>query len=184
MKRYILTTLLLFPLLCYSQNSVIESYYTMNRRFIIENQTLIGDPNNGFYQVLNNEASLSYGITKFFAIGVYHDYYYANTKIYDGSTFNATNNLFGLRGTISVMPLFSFIKNGNYKKRADLNLNGYFSYSTGTTTIRVTDKKDLQHWPIYFRIGAKYYFTRHFYATGSVGIYNTDRFFLGIGIKL
>lgn len=184
MKKYTLTTFFLLPLLCYSQNSFIESYYSMKRKFIIENQTLIGDPNNGFYHVLNNEASLSYGLVKFLAIGVYHDYYYASTKLYDGSTFNAVNNLFGLRGTISAMPLLSLIKNADFLKRADLNLNGYFSYSTGTITIKVTDKKDHQHWPVYFRVGGKYYFTRHLYATGSVGVYNTDRFFLGIGLKL
>ncbi|MDX9881596.1 MAG: hypothetical protein RBS73_05980 [Prolixibacteraceae bacterium] len=156
----------------------------MKRQFIIETQTLIGDPNNGFYHVLNNEASLSYGLTKFLAFGVYHDYYYASTKLADGSRFDARNNLFGLRGTISLMSLLHLIKNTRNLVRTDLNLNGYVSYSDGINTIRVTDKKDLQHWPVYFRIGAKYYFTRHFYATGSVGVYNTNRFFLGVGLKL
>lgn len=151
----------------------------MKRRFIIENQFLVYNLSDGFFQIFNNEASISYGLTKFLAMGAYYDYDYAKHP-----TLDASNHLFGIRGTVSIMPLVILIKNTGFLKRIDLTMNSYIGYSTGSTNVKAFDKKDNQHWPVYFRIGAKYYFTRQFYATGSVGVYNTNRFFLGVGLKL
>ncbi|MDX9881597.1 MAG: hypothetical protein RBS73_05985 [Prolixibacteraceae bacterium] len=155
----------------------------MKKRFIIENQFLIGDVNNGLFQVLDNEASISYGLTNFIAIGIFDDYFSSNHEVY-GREYECKKHLFGPRVTISVMPLLKSLTNNNFFKKTDLNVNGYCSYSTGRSFPKISDKKDFQDWPVYFRIGGKYYFNRHFYMAASIGVYNTDRFFLGVGIKL
>lgn len=180
MKQITLLIIFLISFSAFSQKQETDEWnYSMKRKFIIEDQILVYNLSDGFFQIFNNEVSISYGLTKFLAMGAYFDYDYAKHPILD-----ASNHLFGIRGTVSVMPLLTLIKNADFLKRVDLNINSYIAYSTGSTNVRAFDKKDNQFWPVYFRIGAKYYITRQFYVTTSVGAYNTNRFFLGAGIKL
>ncbi len=178
MKLTLTLLFLLLALNCFSQ----ENYNQIKKHFFIEDFVMVANTSSCSSSILNNELSVSYGITNWLSAGVFYD---LNKKTFDKpeNDFQKDKHLIGLKTSFSVMPVLG--KKINTKlSRWNLSVDAFFSYNREHYTSCNSDKKDHQLWVNYYRFSGKFYLTPKIYLAASAGVINTNRFFLGVGIKL
>jgi hypothetical protein len=171
----------IFLLICTNVFSQ-ENYTQIKKHFFIEDVVMVANTSGCSTSIFNNELSVSYGITNWLSAGIFYD---LNKKTFDKpeNDFQKDKSLIGLKTSFSVMPLLGEKLNKKLT-RWNLSADAYFSYSKEHFTSCNSDKKDHQLWVNYYRISGKFYLTPKFYFAASAGLINTNRFFLGVGIKL
>jgi hypothetical protein len=181
--KQIKITLVVIILLNFTHVFSQEKYNKIRNHFFIEDLVMVTDTKGNFFTFLNNEISLSYGITNWLSLGVFHELDKKTFKETD-NMFLKDENLFGIKGSFSFMPLLGEEIN-KHLTRWDFSLSANLSYNRVIYTIvRFSDVKDYQHWENYYRFNAKYYLSPKVFLSGSIGVLNTNRFFIGVGIKL
>lgn len=155
---------------------------------IIEDQYMYAYNNlrGPLFPLINNELSITYGLTNFIDAGIFHDYFNEqNTSGYWKNKFR--KHLVGLKANLSLLSLLREVGLNNKTKRFDLFVSGYytaFRHEDSKTAITSGyDKKERYRKSFYSRAGARYFIFPKLCLTTSVGIYNTDRLFIGLGYK-
>lgn len=181
MKQTKTTFTLLFLLIIMNGTSQ-ENYNRVKKHFFIEDIIMVASTSSCSYSILNNELSVSYGITNWLSAGVFHD---LNKKTFKEpkNNFQKDKSLIGLKTSFSVIPVLG-AKINEKLTRWDFSVDAYFSYNKQHFTSCNSDKKDHQLWVNYYRISSKFYLFPKVYIAASAGVINTNRFFLGVGIKL
>lgn len=185
MKSLLVFLILVFPVITASAQN--EHTAMLKNHFLIENQLMITNTRFDFFPVLNNELSIGYGVNRFAELGIFHDFF-AEPEIVQIMHESHSRNLVGIRANLSLFSLANVIGIKFLPKRFELCVSGYYGvyhhrhskYSIYTHY----DKKDNADWAHYYKVGARYFICRSLYVTASAGLYNTDRFYLGIGFKL
>ena len=181
MKQTKTTLTLLFLLIGFTGFSQ-ENYNHSKKHFFIEDVVMVANTSSCSSSILNNELSVSYGITNWLSAGVFYD---LNKKTFDKpeNNFQKDKHLNGLKTSFSVMPVLGEKLNKKLS-RWNFSVDAFFSYNREHYTSCNSDKKDYQLWVNYYRFSSKFYLTRKIYLAASAGILNTNRFYLGVGIKL
>ena len=176
------TTFTLLFLLIFINGFSQENYNQIKKHFFIEDVIMVANTSSCSSSIFNNELSISYGITNWLLAGVFHD---LNKKTFDKpeNDFQKDKSLIGLKTSFSVMPVLG-AKINEKLTRWDFSVDAFFSYNKENFTSCNSDKKDHQLWVNYYRISSKFYLTPKIYLAASAGIINTNRFFIGVGIKL
>ncbi len=180
--RIFTSTLILLICACSlnAQDSPIPRNNIKNK-ISIESQFMFANTYGEFFPVYNNDFSITYGIMEFASIGLFHDRYWSKFYIQDEETVN-NSDLLGIRISLSVIPIVNKSLEWTLLYNFDLNITSSFSYHTGIIYVS-PDKKDQQEWIQYYKVGIKYYLNNNLFLSGSAGLINTNRFYLGIGIK-
>lgn len=147
---------------------------------------MLANTRSGFFPVTNNELSISYGLTNFLETGIFYDLHNHFKYSSDWET-KLRKQLIGVKVNLSFLSLMRDIGLKTNPTRFDVFISGYygihrFEYSK-TSITGSYDKKDRDDWAHYYRLGARYFVFRNSYINASAGIYNTNRFYLGVGYK-
>jgi hypothetical protein len=180
MKQIILS--LLFCLLSI-QGFSEEKFNRIKNHFIIEDMVMVANTSANFFPYLNNELSVNCGLFNWFSIGIFYDLEKRTLKK-TNNNFLKDKNLLGLKGSISFIPILGNELSNKNISRWDIGLNANFSYKRERFSTEISEKKDNQLWVNYYRLYGKYYLNQKIFISTSVGVLNSDRLFIGIGIKL
>ncbi|MDX9881598.1 MAG: hypothetical protein RBS73_05990 [Prolixibacteraceae bacterium] len=186
MKLFLVFSIIILSLFTASAQN--EYTAALKNHFLVEDQYMVANTNSGIYlfPIHNNEFSIGYGINSFTELGIYHDY----LEEPDGlkSFLNGTDrHIVGLRANISFFSLAKAIGLKKIPKRFEIVLSGYlrvYHQRFSRYAINHYDIKDNAKWANYSRVGFRYFIGKNLYMTATGGLYNTNRFFLGVGLKL
>lgn len=180
MKQILIS--LLFCLV-FTQGFSEEKFNRIKEHFIIEDMIMVANTSSSFFPYLNNELSVNYGLFNWFSVGIFHDFEKRTLKK-TNNDFLKDKNLIGLKGSISFMPILGGDLLSKNVSRWDIGLNANFSYKRERFSTEKSEKKDNQLWVNYYRLYGKYFLNQKFFISASAGVLNSDRFFIGIGVKL
>jgi len=167
----------------FTQGFSEEKFNKIKEHVIIEDMIMAANTSSNFFPYLNNELSVNYGLSNWFSIGIFHDFEKRTLKK-TNNNFLKDKNLIGLKGSISFIPILGRDLLSKNVSRWDIGLNVNFSYKRERFSTEKSEKKDHQLWVNYYRLYGKYFLNQKFFISASAGVLNSDRFFIGIGVKL
>lgn len=185
MKRIILVFLFTFlSLTLFPQENVFE----LKHHFIVENQVMLTNTQNlVFFPILNNEFSITYGLTDYLETGLFYDIF-NNSQLNSFLTSQTRLHLLGLKANLSLKTLMNKTGLSINADRFDLFFSGYFEIhqfrGSELSQDGYYDKKDIADWANYYKLCSRYFIYEKWFISASVGLINTNRVYIGLGLKL